>query len=81
MTVPIIQLRGEILPPYESPEILPVFSEETELHFKTLDLAAARDPSCVSWGLHANEMPVGFVLGCEYKLFAGFHLQSQMWQR
>lgn len=45
VSIPIVKLGSEILSPSELQEILLLFSEEPELCFKRLDLAAARDPS------------------------------------
>lgn len=45
MSIPIVTLRGEVLPPPKSPEFLLLFSGEPELCFKTLNLSAAKDSS------------------------------------
>lgn len=79
MGIPVIHLRGEILPLYESPENLLLFSEEPELCFKTLDLAAARDPSnpCIT-GVTCQSNACRLRVGLLRETFACFRLQSQI---
>lgn len=68
VNIPIVRLRGEVLPPSKSPEFLLLFSGEPELCFKTLNLVAARDPS----NLCITGVTVGLVLGCPCKLLSVF---------
>lgn len=63
VSIPMIMLIDETLPPSRSPETL-LFSEEPELCSKHWIWQQGMPVIHVSRGLHAKQTSVGFVLGC-----------------